>query len=133
MSEIATYEKSFDLIIVGGGACGLAAAAEAGEKGVNAVVIEKRHSTGGNAMFADGMLAAGSHIQKKQLLDVPPDAILKFAMDYSHQSLNARLLRAFIDQTADNIRWLEEKGIRFHVDPYIPGPVSYTHLTLPTT
>ena len=123
MSEIATYEKSFDLIIVGGGACGLAAAAEAGEKGVNAVVIEKRHSTGGNAMFADGMLAAGSHIQKKQLLDVPPDAILKFAMDYSHQSLNARLLRAFIDQTADNIRWLEEKGIRFHVDPYIPGQV----------
>ena len=127
MSEIATYEKSFDLIIVGGGACGLAAAAEAGEKGVNAVVIEKRHSTGGNAMFADGMLAAGSHIQKKQLLDVPPDAILKFAMDYSHQSLNARLLRAFIDQTADNIRWLEEKGIRFHVDPYIPGQVYQTY------
>lgn len=127
MSEIATYEKSFDLIIVGGGACGLAAAAEAGEKGVNAVVIEKRHSTGGNAMFADGMLAAGSHIHKKQLLDVPPDAILKFAMDYSHQSLNARLLRAFIDQTADNIRWLEEKGIRFHVDPYIPGQVYQTY------
>lgn len=127
MTEIATYEKEFELIIVGGGACGLSAAAEAAENGVNAVVIEKRHSTGGNAMFADGMLAAGSHIQKKQLLDVPPDEILKFAMDYSHQALNARLLRTFIDKTADNIRWLEDKGIKFHVDPYIPGQVYQTY------
>lgn len=127
MSEIATYERSFDMIIVGGGACGLSAAVEAGENGLNVVVIEKRHSAGGNAVFADGMLAAGSHIQKKQLLDVPPDEIVKFAMDYSHQSLNARLLRVFVDKTADNIRWLEDKGIKFHVDPYIPGQVYQTY------
>lgn len=120
-------DMQYELIIVGGGACGLSAAVEAGEQGVKAVVVEKRHSTGGNAVFADGMLAAGSHIQKKQLLDVPPDEILKFAMDYSHQALNARLLRAFIDQTADNIRWLEDKGIKFHVDPYIPGQVYHTY------
>ena len=43
MSEIATYERSFDMIIVGGGACGLSAAVEAGENGLNVVVIEKRH------------------------------------------------------------------------------------------
>lgn len=117
----------YDMIIVGGGACGLSAAVEAGEHGVNAVVIEKRHSTGGNAVFADGMLAAGSHVQKKQLLDVTPDAILESAMEYSHQALNARVLRAFINKTADNIRWLEDMGVQFHVDPYIPGQQLLTY------
>ena len=80
MSDNKDFEMQYDMIIVGGGACGLAAAVEAGQNGLNVVVIEKRHSTGGNAMFADGMLAAGSQVQKKQLLDVTPDATLQSAM-----------------------------------------------------
>lgn len=127
MSERKNEAMRYELIIVGGGACGLAAAVEAGQNGLNAVVIEKRHSTGGNAVFADGMLAAGSHVQKRQLLDVTPDAILQSAMEYSHQALNARVLRAFINKTADNIRWLEDMGVQFHVDPYIPGQVLLTY------
>jgi len=127
MSDNKDFEMQYDMIIVGGGACGLAAAVEAGQNGLNVVVIEKRHSTGGNAMFADGMLAAGSQVQKKQLLDVTPDATLQSAMEYSHQALNARVLRAFINKTADNIRWLENMGVQFHVDPYIPGQVLLTY------
>lgn len=123
----STNNMQYEMIIVGGGACGLTAAVEAGQNGIKAVVIEKRHSTGGNAMFADGMLAAGSHIQKRQLLDVTPDAVLQSAMDYSHQALDARILRAFINKTADNIRWFEEMGIEFHVDPYIPGQILLTY------
>ena len=119
--------KEYDFVIIGGGACGMAAAVEAGEHGMKTLVIEKRHATGGNAMFAEGMLGAGTHIQKQHLLDVRPDAVLKAAMNYSHQSLNARILRAFIDKTADNIRWLEGMGIEFYVDNYIPGQVMWTY------
>ena len=89
------YSHVYDMAIVGGGACGLSAAAEAAEYGYDVILIEKRHSTGGNAMFADGMLAAGSSVQKMQLLDVPADALLKFAMDYSHQALRKTAAQIF--------------------------------------
>jgi urocanate reductase len=47
-----------EIVIIGGGGAGLAAAIAAGEKGVNSIVLEKRHNAGGNSVFAIGLFAA---------------------------------------------------------------------------
>ncbi len=122
-----TGKKIYDLIIVGGGACGLAAAAEASEKGLDVIILEKRSALGGNGMFAGGLLGAETHVQKRQMHDVRKDEVFQAAMSYAHWLTNARILRRFIDRTPDTIKWLEDKGVPLYVDNYIPGQKLWTY------
>ena len=122
-----TGKRIYDLVIVGGGACGLAAAAEASEKGLDVIVLEKRSALGGNGMFAGGLLGAETHVQKRQMHDVRKDEVFQAAMSYTHWITNARILRRFIDRTPDTIQWLEDKGVPLYVDNYIPGQKLWTY------
>lgn len=106
----ATYQS--DIVIVGGGAAGLAAALQARENGGDVIVVEKRHTVGGNSAMAHGFFAADSPVQKRMNVSVPRDDVFKFAMDFHHWAINPRLVRAYIDKSGDTVRWLEEKGLK---------------------
>ncbi len=51
-------KKSADVIIIGAGFAGLAAAIEAAEAGASVIVLEKMKAAGGNSVISDGCLAA---------------------------------------------------------------------------
>lgn len=51
-------KKSADVIIVGSGFAGLAAAIEAAEAGASVMVLEKMKAAGGNSVISDGCIAA---------------------------------------------------------------------------
>ncbi|OGO23233.1 MAG: hypothetical protein A2144_09210 [Chloroflexi bacterium RBG_16_50_9] len=102
-----------EVVVVGGGGSGLAAAVAAAEKGASVVVLEKRHAVGGNAVFAEGFFAAESPAQQRMNIDARRDDLFKIAMDYSHWTINPRIIRAFIDKSGDTVRWLEDKGLKF--------------------
>ena len=112
-----------DIVVVGGGGAGLAAALAAAETGAKCLVLEKRGRVGGNAVFAEGIFAAESPAQKRMMIDARRDELFKIAMDYCHWTLNPRIIRAFIDKSGDTIRWLEEKGVRFRIPPLYPNQV----------
>ncbi len=97
-------------MIVGAGGAGLTAAVTAAEKGVDVTVIEKRHNPGGTSAMAGGLFAAESHTQKRLRVDVPKDEIFKMHVEYAHWKINPRIVRAFIDKSADTIQWLEDKA-----------------------
>jgi fumarate reductase flavoprotein subunit len=42
-------------------------------------------------------------------------------MDWTHWSVDPRLVRALIDRAPDTIKWLEEKGLRFELRPMYPN------------
>ncbi len=107
----------YDLIVIGGGGAGLAAAAEAAEHGLKVLVVEKRRNPGGNANMAEGFFAAASPVQERQMVDASRDEMFRKAMDYYHGAVDARILRAYINKSADTIRWLEKKGLEFTVAP----------------
>lgn len=73
-----------DIVIIGCGGAGLPAALTAFEKGLKAVVLEKRGVLGGNALMAEGFFAAESPAQKKLLIEAKKDELLKTALDYAH-------------------------------------------------
>lgn len=124
MAEKKDHKMKADIIIIGAGGAGLPAALTAYEKGINALVLEKRRIVGGNALMAEGFFAAESPAQKRLLIDAKKDVLFKKALDYAHYKIDPRILRVFINKSGDTVRWIEEKGIKFnHIAPFYPNQV----------
>ncbi len=121
MSPDTAKNYRFSMVVVGGGGSGLAAAVAATESGLkNIAVLEKRGATGGSSAMASGIFAAESPVQKRQAIIAKKDVLYKRMMDWSHQSINPRIIRAYIEKSADTVRWLEDKGLRFNCVPHSP-------------
>jgi fumarate reductase flavoprotein subunit len=108
-----TENLESDVVVVGGGGTGLAAALAAAEKGARVILLEKRNACGGNSVFPAGLFASDSPAQKRMSIAALKDDCFKIAMDYSHWSINPRILRAFLEKSGDTIAWLESKGLNF--------------------
>jgi fumarate reductase flavoprotein subunit len=122
-----------DVAIVGGGPAGLAAAISAAEKGAKVTVFEKGSTTGGTGNMGMGILAVESKLQKAKQINLTREDAFKVFMDYTHWRVDARLVKAYIDQSADTIDWLMKMGVEF-VEPaaYFPGANHTWHLVKPS-
>ncbi len=103
----------WDLVVVGAGGAGLAAAVTAAEGGASVVVLDRLRVTGGATVFAKGIFAIGSKFQKALGIDISIDEAFLQHMYYTHYLANARLVRAIFDKAADTIHWLDERGTEF--------------------
>lgn len=117
-----------DVLILG---AGLAAATAAAESGANVIVLEKRRVAGGNASMAEGFFAAESPVQERNMVDARRDELFRKALDYYHWSVNPRILRAYIDKSADTVRWLEGKGFELAVAPTLRNQTPLVWHVLP--
>ncbi len=111
-----------DIVIIGAGGAGLAAAATALEMGcTNVVLLEKAAAPGGNSLFAEGPFAVESPVQKRAGSDASRDEFVRKSLRWSHWKVNSRIIRAFVDKSGDTIKWLEEKGLKFDTEPLVPN------------
>lgn len=111
-----------DIVSIGAGGAGLAAAITAAERGAKVILMEKRGWPGGNSAMAVGLLAADSHTQKRLSISASVDDLYKSAMDYFHYKVNGRIWRAWLEKSASSIKWLEDMGLRFELVPsFYPG------------
>lgn len=122
-SKAGTGNLEAELVIIGGGGAGLAAAVTAAEKGISRIIVmEKRARSGGNTARATGLFACESPAQKRQRITADKDQLFKRVMDWAHWSkVNPRIVRAFLNKSGDTIRWLEEKGLEFEVIAFFPN------------
>jgi fumarate reductase flavoprotein subunit len=104
-----------DLVIIGAGGSGLAAAVTAASRGVNVRVIDKRRTAGGTMNMLAGLVAADSPTQKRAGINITADDLFLTHMRYSHWTLNPYIVRAWLNRTGETIRWLEEKGVQFQM------------------
>ncbi len=102
-----------DVVVLGTGGAGLCAAVSAAEGGANVIVFEKRQFTGGISNLGMGIFAVESHLQREKNLPFTRDDAFQFFMKMTKWKANARLVRAYIDKTADTIAWFEGMGVRF--------------------
>jgi fumarate reductase flavoprotein subunit len=102
-----------DVVVVGSGVSGLAAALEAARGGARVTVFEKQPSIGGTSNFFEGIFAVGSAMQKEKYIAYTPDQAFKNFMEYNHWRVDARLVRSLINRSADTIDWLKTRGIEF--------------------
>lgn len=79
-----TWDESYDVVVVGGGFAGLAAAYSAAESGASVALVEKLSTTGGNSAINGGQYAAytskvAADLQKK--FNLEPDTAEKHIED----------------------------------------------------
>ncbi len=116
MKEVQT-----DIVIIGAGTSGLAAAVAAAEKGARVVMFEKGATTGGTGSMAMGPFAVESRLQRLNQNPLTKEKAFRIFMDYTHWRVDARLVSNYINKSADTIDWLENMGVEF-LDPeaYFP-------------
>jgi fumarate reductase flavoprotein subunit len=109
--------KDYDVIIIGGGGAGIAAANEALDAGASVLVCEAAQRIGGSAANSGGVImAAGSDIQKSKGINDTVDAMFHFYMSYSHYEVEPALVRRLCEGGVPTIEWLRSYGVSFNPD-----------------
>lgn len=121
----AVWDETFDLIIIGSGGAGLAAAARASELGLKVCVLEKEAVLGGNTRQASGYIAGPwpRHQQAYGIVDSPE----RFASEVranAGASGDERLIEKFSHEAGPTLDWLEGLGLQFQKEVAV---VSGTH------
>lgn len=134
MTDAATY----DVIVVGGGGSGLAAAIEARELGRSVLLIEKNPDLGGSTAWSVGSVTATGtpHQARKGIEDNPQDHwrdMAGFNGDLDSRD-NPGLRRVLADAMPDTFRWLLKHGVRFYGPmPEPPHTKPRMHNVLPNS
>lgn len=107
------HEYNTELLIIGGGAAGMSAAAAALEAGIKTMIVESNPAVGGNGLFPRGIFGVDSVVQRKKLVFADKDEVFSDCMKYSHWKIDGRIIRTLIDKSGDTISWLMDKGVEF--------------------
>lgn len=108
-----------ELLIVGSGISGLAAAVQGGQDGLDVTVIEKNGFVGGNGVGVEGIMGVGTDMQKEADIYFEPYDVVENEMSQAQYAADGSLWINLINNSNDNIEWLLEQGVEFdRVDDY---------------
>ena len=115
---MSAAQRFVDVIVVGGGGAGLAAAIEARAAGARVLLIEKNAAPGGSTAWSVGSVTATGtpHQARKGIVDTPESHwrdMAGFNGDLEARD-NAALRRVLADDIPDTFRWLMTHGVRFY-------------------
>jgi fumarate reductase flavoprotein subunit len=103
-----------DLIIVGGGAAGFAAAHAATQAGANVLLLEKLAEAGGSSALSGGCLAfAGTPLQTAAGIEDSAELLFSDLREVGKMENDEALVRTYADHQLDTYEWLVEAGVVF--------------------
>ncbi|WP_302945723.1 FAD-dependent oxidoreductase [Turicimonas muris] len=112
-----TIAPEYDVIVIGSGFAGLAAAISAAENGAKVAVLEKMQVAGGNSSRSGGMMAIpGSSVQKEQGIE---DSPAKLAADMKRIGLglgDPEHIKVVTELAAPTFEWTKKQGVVWRTD-----------------
>lgn len=131
-------DEAFDVVVIGGGGSGLAAAIEARESGARVVLLEKNPKLGGSTAWSIGSISATQtpHQRAKGIEDNPQmhwEDMPKFAAGVDRPD-NDALRKILCDEVPAAFQWLLDSGVRFMGPmPEPPHRLPRMHNVLPNS
>ncbi len=125
-----------DLLVIGAGGCGLAAAIAGHDAGLSAAIVEKLDRPGGNSSLSTGSVpAANSRFQREAGIIDDPATYARDLMGIAKETDDLALVKRLTEVSADTVEWLVDTvGARMqlitaykhigHSVPRLHAPVS---------
>lgn len=105
-------ELTYDVVVVGGGAAGIGASANAKDAGASVLLLEKQSHLGGNTLLSGGLIyATGTSFQKDAGVEDSVDALVEYWQSRAEGHANEDLLRLVAEKSNDTIEWLQAGGV----------------------
>ena len=109
------WDEETDVIIVGSGFAGLAAAIEAKKGGCSVVILEKMKGYGGNSTISDGVVAAAATRFQADIKISDTPQLMYADMLAAGLGLNQpELVRVLTEQSAETFQWtIDDLGVKY--------------------
>jgi fumarate reductase flavoprotein subunit len=103
------WDAETDVLVVGAGGCGLAAALAARDRDVRVTLLEKESTIGGaTAMSGGSILGADTRTQREAGIDDTPGALAEDILDHAVGEANPDVVHALATEARRTIHWLED-------------------------
>ncbi len=102
------------LVVVGGGAAGFAAALEAAQRGTQVLLLEKTADIGGSSAMSGGCLAfAGTDLQEAEGVHDSDELLRSDLIEVGQNDNDPQVVDAYVRNQLDTYRWLKGLGVPF--------------------
>ncbi|MFC1787595.1 flavocytochrome c [Halobacteriota archaeon] len=107
------WDEKADVVVIGFGCAGAAAAIEAHDTGAEVIILEKEAEPGGSTAICGGVIyAAGTSFQEEYGVQDSPDEMFKYFMATGKGLNDPELVRVMADKSGENVDWLMELGAK---------------------
>lgn len=111
-SASPAFDRTVDVLVIGSGFAGAAAALAAAEAGAEVEIVEKMAFAGGNSALSGGMMAVpGSSVQKKQGIEDSPEKLAADMLRIGQGLGDIELVLALCNDAADTFEWTRRHGV----------------------
>ncbi len=109
------WDETYDVVVIGSGFAGLAAAYEAKKAGASVVILEKMRTPGGNSIINGGVIsAAGSPMEEKEGIKDSPELLLKDMLAAGLNLNHVELARMVAYESTNTVLWtIDELGVKY--------------------
>ena len=107
---------AWDVVILGSGIAGLAAALAAHELGLRPVVLEKASTLGGGTINSYGLIWVGqNHLAQAADYSDTRDEVIAYLQFLGGGSLDDGRMSTLVDRSPEALKFFERCGVRFHI------------------
>ena len=125
-------DRDFDVIVVGSGAAGLAAALSATQEGATVLVAEAEGIVGGSSRLSGGlMMGAGTRYQRALGIEDSPEALFHDYMTLNQWKVEAGVVERLTQRAGAAVEWLGDLGVEFYDQLVFGGDVSVPRVHCP--
>jgi fumarate reductase flavoprotein subunit len=103
-----------DVVVIGSGVAGLAAAIEASDNGAQVILLEKMEMLGGASAVCGGeLMAAGTDMQMADGISDNWQDLADFWVEIGEGHVNEKMLRQIAENGPNTVTWMKANGVTF--------------------